>query len=85
MTNDEIKDIVAEEQQRAAMIDSLTPAARMAIMDMGYYNDALRGYLIEAMKVAGFSRKEIDKALSGLHTVLDDTSAAEATQVYQKF
>ena len=83
MTNDEIKAIMAEGQQRAAMIDSLTPAARMAIMDMGYYNDALRGYLIEAMKAAGFTRAEIDKALSGLRTVLDDTSAAEAAQAYQ--
>ena len=85
MTKDEIQAIIAEEQRMDAVANGVTEAARQCLMDMGYYNDSLRGYLIEAMKAVGFGRDEICKALSGLHTVLDDTSAAEAAQAYREF
>lgn len=85
MTKEEVQAIMAEELRMDAKAAELTEAERLHIMDMGYYNDALRGYLILAMQDAGFGPEDVTKALRAFHGVLDDTSAAEAAEVYRKF
>ena len=57
---------------------ALTNEERLHICDMGFYNDAIRGYLIRAMKEADFQEGEIERALSGLRLALDCMTAAEA-------
>lgn len=64
---------------------ALTNEERMHICDMGFYNSVIQGYLIEAMNNADFSKAEIERALKGLKWAFDDTTAAEAAEVYQKF
>ena len=41
---------------------------RYKLCDMGYYNDAMKGYLIAGMRSAGFSESEIRYAVCGRHT-----------------
>ena len=62
----------------------LTEEERMHICNMGFYNDVIRGYLIKAMENADFEKKEISRALRGLHHAFDDMDAARAEQHYLK-
>ena len=66
---------------------ALTHEERMHICDMGFYNDVIKGYLIEAMKFADadFTREDIESALNGLKLSFDSTTAEEAAAVYLKF
>ena len=60
---------------------ALTAEERLHICDMGFYNDAIRGYLIKAMKNADFQKEEIARALDGLRWALDSMTAAEAEEM----
>lgn len=55
---------------------------RYKLMDMGYYNDAMKGYLIAGMRRMGFSESEIRKAVLGMRSALDSMTAEEAERVY---
>jgi ParB-like chromosome segregation protein Spo0J len=55
------------------------------IMDLGYCNNAIKGYLIHAMQIAAFSRDDICKALGGLKLAFDEMTACEAVEAYQAF
>lgn len=63
---------------------ALTDEERKHICDMGFYNDVIRGYLIKAMENADFEKKEISRALRGLHHAFDDMDATRAEQLYLK-
>ena len=63
---------------------ALTNEERMHICDMGFYNDVIRGYLIKAMENANFEKKEISRALRGLHRAFDDMDATRAEKLYLK-
>ncbi len=82
--------IISKEENTAAMARQmelfqktaqLTEEERNFIFDAGYFNSALQGYLILAMKEAGFEKEDICNALTGLHYALDTTSVAEAFKV----
>jgi hypothetical protein len=49
---------------------------------MGYYNDAMKGYMIAGMRMMGFSESEIRKAVLGMRAAHDELSAEEAERVY---
>ena len=55
---------------------------RTKLCDMGYYNDAMKGYLIAGMRRQGFSESEIRKAVLGLRSAHDELTAEEAERVY---
>ena len=84
MENEEIK--AAREKHR--LMDekafAFSEEERMHICDMGFYNDVIRGYLIKAMENTGFEKKEISRALRGLHHAFDDMDATRAEQHYLK-
>ena len=90
---DGIKIISAEEKRAAAekfqalqrKALEMTQEERLGLCDMGFYNQTIEGYLVEALRVAGFTRAEIERATKSLHAVLDDTSAAEAAEICRKF
>ena len=63
---------------------ALTEEERMHICDMGFYNDVIRGYLIKAMENTGFEKKDISRALRGLHHAFDDMDAKRAEEFYLK-
>lgn len=84
-----IEEISEEEKQAAAArymrlsqkAAQLTEEERNFIFDAGYYNSAVHGYLILAMKEAGFEKDDIRNALTGLHYAMDIASVAEAATV----
>lgn len=86
-SKDEIAAIVEEEKRMDAMAYRMTDAERLHIMDMGFYNEVIKGYLIEAMKCADadFTREDIKSALRGLKDSFDLTAAADAIEVYRNF
>ena len=82
-------DIISEEEKQAAAARfmqlsqkaaQLTDEEKNFIFDAGYYNSAVQGYLILAMKEAGFEKEDIRNALTGLHYAMDVTSVAEAAR-----
>ena len=85
MNEKEIDEAVDKQQKMMAKAFALTHEERMNIIDMGFYNDTIKGYLIAAMRNADFKNDEIKRALKGLNTAFDDTTADEATAVYKKF
>lgn len=82
-------DIISEEEKQAAAARfmqlsqkaaQLTDEEKNFIFDAGYYNSAVQGYLILAMKEAGFEKEDIRNALTGLHYAMDVASVAEAAR-----
>lgn len=57
----------------------------LGIMDSGVYNEAIKGYLIEAMRNADFTSDDICKALQGLRWALDEMTARDAFDSYRNF
>lgn len=51
------------------------------LMDMGYLNDAIIGYLIEVLKRTSHFTGEIEDALDELPHVLDTISAEDAAEI----
>lgn len=83
-------DIISEDEKQAAAARfmqlsqkaaQLTDEEKNFIFDAGYYNSAVQGYLILAMKEAGFEKEDIRNALTGLHYAMDVASVAEAARV----
>ena len=84
-TPEEIK--AAQEQVEAMMAkaQALTAEERFYICDLGYFNDSIKGYLIEAMQNAKFERADIQKALDGMRWALSENSAEDAAEIYREF
>lgn len=55
---------------------------RRKLCDMGYYNDAMKGYLIVGMRRMGFSESEIRRAVLGMRSAQDELTVEEAERVY---
>lgn len=55
---------------------------RYKLCDMGFYNDAMKGYMIAGMRKMGFTDSEIRKAVLGMRSAHDDLTAEEAERVY---
>ena len=72
-------------QEMQAKTQQLTAEERFFLCDLGYFNDTIRGYLIQAMTNADFSKEDITKALGGLCWAFDDVSASEAAEKWRKW
>ena len=82
MENEDLKAAIEKRELMDEKAFALTNEERMHICDMGFYNDVIRGYLIKAMENADFEKKEISRALRGLHHALDDMDATRAEKLY---
>lgn len=60
----------------------ITKEVRYKLCDMGYYNDAMKGYLIAGMRRMGFTESEIRRAVLGMRSAHDELTAEEAERVY---
>lgn len=56
-----------------------------SLCDYGLCNAVIAGYLIEAMRIAGFKEKDIRKAFQGLSAAFNTVSAEDAKDIYWKF
>ena len=63
---------------------SIPKEVRYKLCDMGYYNDAMKGYLIAGMRSAGFTEAEISRAVLGMRRAHDELTAEEAEKVYME-
>ena len=61
---------------------SIPEEVRYKLCDMGYYNDAMKGYLIAGMRRMGFTEVEIRRAVLGMRSAHDELTAEEAERVY---
>ena len=71
---------MSDELIRAAV--TVPEEVKYQICDMGYFNDAMKGYLIAGMRNAGFSESEIGRAVRGMREAHDELTAEEAEKVY---
>jgi hypothetical protein len=71
------------ERELMAAAVAVPEEVRYKLCDMGYYNDAMKGYMIEGMRIMGFSESEIRRAVLGMRKAMDEKSAEEAEEVYR--
>lgn len=74
---------VARERELMAAAVAVPEEVRYKLCDMGYYNDAMKGYMIAGMRVMGFSESEIRRAVLGMRKAMDEKTAEEAEEVYR--
>lgn len=78
------KDWVRDEIAIMAVASSIPKDVRYKLCDMGYYNDAMKGYMIAGMRRMGFEESEIRKAVLGMRATHDELTAEEAEKVYME-
>jgi hypothetical protein len=72
-----------EERELMAAAVAVPKEVRYKLCDMGYYNDAMKGYMIAGMRTMGFSESEIRRAVLGMRNAQDEKTAEEAEKVYR--
>lgn len=70
------------ERELMAAATAVPKEVRYKLCDMGYYNDAMKGYMIAGMRIMGFSESEIRRAVLGMRKAMDEKTAEEAERVY---
>lgn len=75
-------DWIAKERELMGRAMEVPKDVRYKLCDMGYYNDAMKGYLIEGMRRMGFSESDIRRAVLGMRSAQDELTAEEAEKVY---
>ena len=73
---------VKREQELLSQAAGVPREVRYKLCDMGYYNDAMKGYMIAGMRRMGFPETEIRKAVLGMRSAHDELTAEEAEKVY---
>lgn len=64
---------------------SLTKDQIEFLCNGGWYNDTIKGYLIEAANNAGMDREQIHKLLDGLNWAFSDKTMQDAAEIYDSF
>jgi hypothetical protein len=78
------RDWVSKERALMAEAIAVPKEVRYKLIDMGYYNDAMKGYAMVAMREAGFDEKDVIRVVLGMRTALDERTAEEAEEVYRE-
>ena len=76
------KEWVARERELMSQAAGVPKEVRYKLCDMGYYNDAMKGYMIVGMRRMGFTESDIRKAVLGMRKAMDEKTAEEAEKVY---
>ena len=84
-TEEEIEQIKANYVKNMKWAYSLSVEQKNFLMDGGWYNDAMRGYIIAAAQNADFSHEEIKRLLNGLRCALSDKNKEEAEKVSKNY
>lgn len=77
-------DLIVRDRVLRSMALGVQREVRYKLCDMGYYNDAMKGYMIAGMRRMGFAESEIRKAVLGMRAAHDELTAEEAEKVYQE-
>ena len=75
-----------DSKERLLMAEAIAvpKEVRYKLCDMGYYNDAMKGYVMVAMREAGFDERDVMKVVRHMRTALDEKTAEEAEEVYRE-
>lgn len=84
-TQDERNEAIKKQGEMMKWTMSLSDEQVRAVMDGGYLNQAVKGYLISAAKIAGFDREQTQELLNGLRLALSEKNASDAEKVYIDF
>lgn len=60
----------------------LSKEEKSYLCDLGYYNDAIKGYLIASARNAELDEETIDRLLDGLNTAFSEYDKATAEKIY---
>ena len=85
MTADEKKAAVEEYRGMLNWVKTLSGAQIDFLFNGGWYNEAVKGYLIAAARVAEFSDNQIKDLLSGLRMALSEIDKSDAETIYLNF
>lgn len=65
--------------------NSLTKEQKAFLCDGGWYNNAIRGYLIAAARYADFTDEQIKELLGGLRWAFSEKNKADAEEISNDF
>ena len=82
---EERKRIITEHKAKMKWGQSLNKEEINVLCDAGFYNDAIKGYLITAAKNAGLDREQTKKLLDGLYWAFDEKDKVDAEEIYKNF
>ena len=83
-TQEETERAMAKFAEQMKWANSLTAEQKDFLMDGGWYNNTVKGYLIAAARNADFNEKQISDLLRGLSQAFSDYNKVEAEQIYLK-
>lgn len=83
-TQEEKDEAVAEFASLMKWACSLSDRQKSFLMDGGWYNNAMKGYLIAAARNADFTEQQISDLLRGLSLAFSEHDKREAEQIYLK-
>lgn len=84
-SDDELTAATEAHLRLLAWAQSLTPQQIAYLCDGGWYNVAIRGYLVAAAQNAGMNREQISLLLDGLRCAFEDMDMRDAETRYQQF
>lgn len=80
-----LEEIAGKQQGLLKWAQSLTDDQVNYLCDGGWYNDAMKGYIIASGKNAGFDREQIQALLNDLRLALSDLNRKDAERKYTEF
>lgn len=84
-TDKEVKEMFAKQKELYRWARSLTQDQIDYLCNGGWYNDAIRGYLIAAARNADFTDEQIKNLLGGLRFALSEKNKNDAEKVSDGF
>ena len=79
----ETEKAIKEYKDNMSWAKSLTDNQIEFLCNGGWYNNTIKGYLIEAAKIAGFDEEQTRSLLNGLRIALSEKTCSEAKKVYE--
>lgn len=84
-TEEQHRDFWQHEHELTTWMQSLTPEQIDKLCNAGYYNNAIKGYLLAAAKESGLNAEQQQELLNNLRYCLDTLTKAEADQLYTTY
>lgn len=81
-TDEELESVAEKQGKLLRWAQSLSQEQINFLCDGGWYNNAIKGYLMSAAKAADFSGEQIKELLSGLDLAFDEIDKIKAEKIY---
>lgn len=81
----ENKKLIDEYNRQLSWVRSLPEKDVNFLCDGGWYNDAMKGYMIRACHIAGYDYDQTSELLRALRLALSEINCSEARKEYMDF